>query len=501
MTFGGSVVSFSELQQHNKPDDCWISLYGHVYDVSEFLKQHPGGARRILKYAGNDATKGFGMTHSERYMERYLQKDWYKGEVELAPEKISKEAGKRKKIADKEPKRKDKKRSTFKETFKEKGKTVEKPKLGYILSLGDFEAVAMNVLPEEIRAYISSGSDDEITVRENRKALGRIFFRPRCLVDVSRNTIDTNILGQHSKLPFLISPIAGSEMVSQEGDISISKVAGEHGIIPVIPKNDSSSISNSDQPVFYQYSFDTEEAIIRAPEIVSNIQRKYPNIKALFVSVDNDCAGNLEKLRKYESKVGKDPQGLQPGDINRPSYAPTWRDLLRLKTSTDIPIILKGLQREEDIVKAARLGFDGALISNHGGRQVDCSRSSIEILYNAKKQMKEKNVSADGFELFVEGGFRRGSDIVKALCLGAKPALGRSILYSGVYGEAGVNKALYIMEQDINRVMKLLGANSVSDLNEDFLDCESLNFKATLTDQLYNENYMPLPGPKGRRGN
>ncbi|KAG7855711.1 hypothetical protein KL939_004175 [Ogataea angusta] len=481
------VVSFEELQKHNKPEDCWIAINQNVYDVTEFIKTHPGGVARILRYAGNDATKGFHSMHHPQYLETFLDGSLV-GEINDLPTKKKKTTNtrKRQKVVEIEDQ-------------EEQVVTLVPPTLSQIFSLSDFEVVARNVLSPASLVYISSGADNEFTLRENRYALGRIFFRPRCLIDVSETSIETEILGVRTAAPFFISAFTGSNLVQPEGEKLLVRAAAEEKVAYMVPKRGSVSLerlhaeTTPGQALFYQHEFETEEELREAPKLFKHIESTMPQVKAIFVNVDVAARGHREKeykVRKLEA--GKSDVELAGLAASEPQYVATWEDFETLRKSTNLPIIIKGLQRKEDILKAAELGFRGALISNTGGRQLDFSKPAIETLADVHEVLKEKNIDRSQFQLFVEGGFTRGSDVIKALCLGAYPGIGRPMLYSEVYGQKGVEKASQLLKEEIIRDMKLLGAPSVASLDDSYLDLSSLTFKPGIPDFQYERNYTPM---------
>ncbi|GMG20376.1 unnamed protein product [Ambrosiozyma monospora] len=179
----------------------------------------------------------------------------------------------------------------------------------------------------------------------------------------------------------------------------------------------------------------------------------------------------------------------------------TWDDIIKFRNASHVPIVLKGVQCKEDVVKAMKLGLGGVVISNHGGRQLDYAQSSIEVLADTVKYCHEQGLTLDKskFSIFVDGGFRSGSDIVKALCLGASGVgLGRPFLYSmASYGQPGVEKAIQILKTEIEEEFKLLGVCSVDELNESFVDLSLLKLKtASVSYSEFDRNYVPLPQPQ-----
>ncbi|GME82186.1 unnamed protein product [Ambrosiozyma monospora] len=243
------------------------------------------------------------------------------------------------------------------------------------------------------------------------------------------------------------------------------------------------------------------------PNYLKKLQVEHDSIKAVFVNADVPVLGNREKHSKYlalaDSSVLDDPVVQNISYSERQALA--WDDLVKFKKATKLPICVKGLQCKEDVAKAIELGLDGCVISTHGGRQLDYSRAPVEVLAETQKYLKEKNISLvrpgtnRKFEIFVDGGVRRGSDVIKALCLGASGVgLGRPFLYSMAgYGQPGVERAIRILKAEMVRDMKLLGVRSIDELNEDLVDIETLKYKGIQkTDSLYDLNYVQVPSPK-----
>lgn len=170
-------------------------------------------------------------------------------------------------------------------------------------------------------------------------------------------------------------------------------------------------------------------------------------------------------------------EGVKLAKKNQEYFRLEWKDLQTLQTKTALPIILKGVLSKDDVIKASKLGFKGVVISNHGGRQLDYAPPPIEVLAEVNRATKTEKLN-DGFEIYIDGGIRRGSDIVKCLCLGAKGVgLGRPFLYSMAgYGEEGVTKCIQILKEETLRDMQLIGVRSIDQLNDSYLDLSRLKY-------------------------
>ncbi|KAH3668340.1 hypothetical protein OGAPHI_002094 [Ogataea philodendri] len=382
---------------------------------------------------------------------------------------------------------------------------ANKPPLSSIFSLTDFETIAKKVLPYGIWGYYSTGSDDEISLRENHYAYGRIFFRPQCLMDVSECSLETEMLGTKVSAPFYITAFAGSPSANPLAERALRNAAGLENIIHLVPFQLSFPVAEygagvlPSQQNFYQLHFYTQKQFDEAPQFLEQLKKDLPSVRAVFINVDLAALGNREKDFKIRASLdpdsASDVEGYAAQDAKY--FTVTWDHIKKIKESTDLPIVLKGVLNKNDVLKAAEAGLAGALISSHGGRQLDFAMPTIEILAESKQLLKEKGLDKN-FELFIDGGIRRGSDIIKALCLGASGVgLGRPFLYSlASYGEPGVQKAIQILKKEMIRDMQLLGVTSISQLNEDMVDITSLKYKGLqVRDSLYDQNYTEMPGP------
>jgi L-lactate dehydrogenase (cytochrome) len=215
MASSGRTYSGKEVAVHNSRESCWIIVHGKVYDVTDFLDDHPGGSKIILKYAGKDATAAYDPIHPPDAITTNLKPEKHLGSVDLATvEKVEV------KITDEERAR--------------QGRIAARPPLSEILNLHDFEAIAKYTMPEKAWAYYSSAADDEITNRENHAAFHRIWFRPRILKDVTKVNWSTTILGQKSSMPLYITATALGKLGHPDGELNLTRAAAKHGIIQMV---------------------------------------------------------------------------------------------------------------------------------------------------------------------------------------------------------------------------------------------------------------------------
>ncbi|KAJ4165306.1 hypothetical protein LMH87_006943 [Akanthomyces muscarius] len=483
-----------DVAQHNSADSCWVIVHGKAYDVTEFLPEHPGGSKIILKYAGKDATEEFEPIHPPDTLDKYLDHAKHLGPVDMST--VEQAANK-----DDDP-----------EEIERKARDELKPLLSQCYNLLDFEAVARRVMKKTAWGYYSSASDDEITLRENHGAFHRIWFRPQVLVDVEHIDFSTTMLGGKTSVPFYISATALGKLGHPEGEVVLTRAAQTHDVIQMIPTLASCSFDEivdarrGDQVQWLQLYVNKDREITR--KIVQHAEER--GCKGLFITVDAPMLGRREKdMRSKFEEQGSSVQAGSKTDTSQgaaraissfidPSLS--WKDIPWFQSITKMPIVLKGVQRVEDVLRAAQLGVAGVVVSNHGGRQLDFAPSGVEVLAEAMPALRRHGL-ADKLEVFVDGGVRRAGDILKCLCLGAKGVgIGRPFLYAmSGYGQDGVERAMALLKDELEMNMRLIGAASVKDLHPSMVDTRSLfAHTATPTDSLSRTVYDPLISPPQR---
>ncbi|EJD07962.1 glyoxylate dehydrogenase [Fomitiporia mediterranea MF3/22] len=496
-----SVISGDTVAEHNNRDSCWIVIHGNVYDVTNFLDEHPGGAAIILKYAGADATKAYEPIHASDVVTTHLPKEKHLGPVDLATAKQVVEI--------KTP-----------EQRKREALMAARPPLQEILNLFDFEVLARSLLPPKTWAYYSSGSDDEIALRENHNAFQRVWFRPRVLRNVSNVDMSHNILGCKSSMPFYISAMALGKLGHPDGELCLTRAAGKNGIIQMISTFASFTFDEivdataPDQVLFSQLYVNQNRELTK--KYVENAEKR--GIKALFITVDAPQLGRREKdMRMKNADDGGNDGGakIQEGQKVEKGEGHTraissfidprldWEDIKWFQTITKMPIILKGVATWEDTVLAINAGCQGVVLSNHGGRQLDMARSGLEILVEVIDELKKRQLWPNpNFHIFVDGGVRRSSDILKALALGASAVgIGKGFLYSYcAYGQEGVEHAINILRDEMIMDMRMLGITKLSELVPEMVDARGLTQHTVPSPEhvLYNNTYEKLQLAKFR---
>ncbi|GAB1519922.1 hypothetical protein RhiTH_002993 [Rhizoctonia solani] len=450
-----NLISYDEVQKHN-------TRLIKVYDITDFIPKHPGGIKPIVANAGTDATEIYESIHAKGLIEKMLKPSQHIGaldpstapapnpEIEVEEERI---ANARAKL----------------------------PPLSYVLNLNEFEELAETVLSKTAWSYYRSAADDEYAHMNNALAFRRYWFRPRVLRGTK--TVDTSceILGVQSALPIFVSPAAMAGLGDPAGEVNITKGAGKTGIIQGISSNASCTIDEiaaartdpEKQPLFFQLYVASDRA--KSVQTIKRVEEL--GYRAIFFTVDAPVLGNRELDQRNRSGLldaGDDDEEGQKGGVASTidGYFDAdidWSTLKWLKTVTKLPIILKGVQTVEDVELAAEHGVQAVLLSNHGGRQLDYAPAGIDVLYELRQKRPDL---FDKVEVYVDGGVRRGTDVLKALCLGAKGVgLGRTFLFAnGTYGEKGVVKAVRILRNEIETGMRLLGATSLDQLRPEMVE-------------------------------
>ncbi|RYP03055.1 hypothetical protein DL764_005404 [Monosporascus ibericus] len=485
------VLSGVEVSKHDNKESCWVVVHGKAYDVTEFLPEHPGGMKIILKYAGKDATEAYDPIHPPDTLDKYLDKSKHLGPVDMSSVARVEE--------EEDPDEADRQR-----------RIRDKPLLTQCYNLMDFEAVAKKTMKRGAWGYYSSAADDEITLRENHEAFHRIWFRPKVLVDVKEVDFTTTMLGTKVDVPFYVTATALGKLGHPEGEVVLTRAAKKHNVIQMIPTLASCSFdeimdaAEGDQVQWLQLYVNQDRAITE--RIVKHAEKR--GCKGLFITVDAPQLGRREKdMRSKFTDQGTNVQAGQETDNSQGAAraissfidpALSWKDIPWFQSITKMPIVLKGVQRVEDVVKAIEAGVQGVVLSNHGGRQLDFARSAVEVLAETMPVLRDLGIE-DKIEIFIDGGVRRATDMIKALCLGAKGVgIGRPFLYAmSAYGEEGVQRAMLLLKDEMEMNMRLIGCTSVDQLNPSLVDTRNLGSHITgvPADNLGRTVYDPLATP------
>ncbi|RCI10370.1 hypothetical protein L249_4294 [Ophiocordyceps polyrhachis-furcata BCC 54312] len=492
-----------DIAKHNSAESCWVIIhttlaaqtsssgmrYGNPLGLCPSLSLTPSFPK------GKDATDEFDPIHPPDTLEKYLDRSMHLGPVDMDTVAVE---------ADEE---------ADPDEMDRRERAALKPLLSQCYNLFDFEAVARRVMKRTAWAYYSSAADDEITMRENHLALHRIWFRPQVLVDVEEVKLETTMLGTRCAAPFYVTATALGKLGNPEGEVVLTRAAHTHQVIQMIPTLASCSFDDivdarqGDQVQWLQLYVNKDRDITRT--IVRHAEER--GCKGLFITVDAPQLGRREKdMRTKFTDPGSDVQAGHETDNSQgaaraissfidPSLS--WKDIAWFRSVTGMPIVLKGIQRVEDVIRAVDAGVQGVVLSNHGGRQLDFARPGIEILAEVMPVLRERGLD-DRLEVFVDGGFRRATDILKALCLGAKGVgIGRPFLYAmSAYGQQGVERAMQLLKDEMEMNMRLIGCPTVAHLHPGLVDARGVfvHSNATPSDALASTVYDPLVVPQQR---
>jgi 4-hydroxymandelate oxidase len=352
-----------------------------------------------------------------------------------------------------------------------------------LLTVDDFEAAARAVLPRMAYDYYRSGADDERTLRANRRAFGRHEIWYRVLVDVAERSLGTTLLGTPVSSPILIAPTAYHCMAHPEGELATARGAAAAGILYVVSTLATTRLEDvaaaSPGPKWFQLYVHKDRGFTR--ELVERAQAS--GYRAVVLTVDAPLLG---RRLADERNVFTLPEGLAMANLasakglgstaeersmlakyvaSRHDASLTWKDLAWIRELTPLPLLVKGIVRADDAARAVEHGAAGVVVSNHGARQLDGAPATIDALPGV--------VAAVGGRcpVLMDGGVRRGTDVLKALALGASAVLvGRPVLWGlAVGGEAGVARVLEILQNELSMAMALAGCASLADVGGDLV--------------------------------
>jgi L-lactate dehydrogenase (cytochrome) len=376
-----------------------------------------------------------------------------------------------------------------------------------VVNIEDLRRIAQRRLPRSVFDYLDGGAEAELTLNENRRAFRDVLFRPHSAVAVADCCLKTSVLGHELSFPAMLAPVGYSRLMHPEGEVAAARAAGLAGtgyILSTISGHKLEDVKAASQgPVFYQlYLLGGREAAEAALD-----RARRAGFAALVITVDTPVAGMRERdprngmkellgsslfakipyipeilshpgwlasflldggVPKLENIVlpGKGPMELLDVASALSKAVVTWDDLKWIRQLWSGPIVVKGLLTGDDARRAVDEGAAAVVVSNHGGRQLDSVSPTLRAL-------PEVVAAVNGqIEVLMDGGVRRGGDIVKALCLGARAVLiGRAYAFGlAAAGQAGVTRALEILRSDVERTLRLLGCPSVSAVDRSYVE-------------------------------
>jgi len=376
-----------------------------------------------------------------------------------------------------------------------------------VLNIADLRAIARRRMPRVVFDYLDGGAEAEQTLRANEEAFAEIAFRPRGAVVVPDVKLAVDVVGQRLAVPFALAPVGSTRLFYRRGEVLVARAAAACGTAYALSTLAGTALEEvraaSTGPLFYQLY------LVGGRDVASKaiVRAKEAGYAALMVTIDTPVSGMREKdfrngikqllsnnpfamlpyvgqflsrpawlwdfvldggMMKFPNVVLPDTGPMEYADVSvaLEQAVVTWDDLGWIRELWGGPVIVKGILTADDARRAVDVGADALVVSNHGGRQLDGAPATARVLPEIVASVGKQ------IEVLVDGGIRRGADVVKALCLGARAVLvGRAYAYGlGAGGEAGVARALEILRSDVVRTMKLLGCADVADLDASLLD-------------------------------
>jgi len=354
-----------------------------------------------------------------------------------------------------------------------------------ILNLFDLEQAAKEKLPQMAYDYFASGAWDEVTLRENRAAFEQLKVHYRVLVDVSKRDLSTTILGQKISMPILFAPTAFHKLAHPDGELATVRAAGAAGTIMVLSSLSTTSVEDVARAatglVWFQLYINRDRKFTR--DLVARVEAA--GVRALMLTVDTPewgrrerdvrnefhlppgmAAVNLLPSNKRGAAISQSGAGMGQAFSWMIDASVTWKDVDWLCSLTKLPVLVKGICRADDAYRAAEHGVSGIVVSNHGARQMDTAPATIEVLPRCADAV------AGRMPVLLDGGVRRGLDVLKALALGATAVqIGRPVLWGlAADGQAGVETAIRLLRDEFDLALALAGCANLKDVTRDLIN-------------------------------
>lgn len=363
--------------------------------------------------------------------------------------------------------------------------SAEQNSVPLLLNLHEFEAAAESRLPRMVFDYYAGGANDEVLLRTTRAAWEDIQLRYRVMRDVSARSLACTVLGQRLDWPVMIAPMALQQMAHADGELATARAANRTAtgmILSTLSNTAVESVSTeTQQPLWFQLYIQQDRGATAA--LVERVQ--HAGCTAIVLTVDTPLLGRRERdirnvlhlptgMRTPHLPAASTNTLAEPDDAasalalyvtRKWDSSNSWRDLEWLQSITALPILVKGVVRGDDAVLALEHGASGVIVSNHGGRQLDASVTTPRALREVAQALSGRGA------LLVDGGIRRGTDVVKAIAMGAQAVLlGRPVLWGlALDGEAGVTRVLQLLRDECDLAMALAGCRSASEITPDLL--------------------------------
>ena len=346
-----------------------------------------------------------------------------------------------------------------------------------LINLDDYEREAQKRIPEAFFGYYSGGACDEITLRENTSVFDRVRLRPKVLIDVSERRMDLTVMDCRTSMPVVIAPTAMARLAHPDGEVAVARAAMNTGVVQCLSTLATASIEEvaavGAERCFQLYVYKdrriTENLVERAAA---------SGYRSIILTVDLPVLGIRENIIRTGLELPQgialrnfdgfhDTEGAGVMDYINEQFDPSlsWDDLKWLISISKLPVLVKGILRGDDARRAVDCGVAGVIVSNHGGRQLDTTVTGMDALSEV--------VAAVGSqaEVLVDGGIRRGTDVLKAIAMGARAVLvGRPVLWGlAVAGQEGVEQILNILKRELDNAMALCGCPTLADIGPDLI--------------------------------
>lgn len=467
------LVSIEELSRHRLLNDLWLVIDSVVWDFSQFVTEHPGGAAVIAQHAGRDATAAYNEVHSPNLVKSVLPASSRIGILDRST--VTEEWAKLPPRARGPPQKK-----------------REKPPLENLINARDFEIAAEASFTPKAWAFVSSAATDSLTKERNASMYREIVLRPRVLRNVSNVDISTTVLGYKIRAPIFCAPTSMGKIFHPQGERELGRGCQRLGIPQCVSTSCSYSFTevmdaveeeqkalslDASVPVFFQLYVDKDRR--KSERLLRMVKER--GVKAIFLTIDAPVIGKREADERVKSdeslkapmsgaSAKNDKKGGALGRLMGSfiDASMTWEDIAWLrKTVPGLPIVLKGIQTSMDAAKAMEVGVDAIYITNHGGRSLDTAPATILVLLELQKNCPQ---IFDKMEVYIDGGITRGTDIFKALCLGARAVgIGRGFLFALNYEKEGVEQFGNILTDELVTTMQMCGITSLDQVHPGLL--------------------------------
>lgn len=338
-----------------------------------------------------------------------------------------------------------------------------------LMTIGEIERVAAEKLTKDLYDYCAGGAGTEATVRRNREAYERLWFSPRIALNIEERSTATTFLGVPLAVPVMTAPVGSVALFDPDGALACARATHARGTAPMIGILSKPSLEEiakqTNGPLFFQLYVRGDRDWVS--DIVGRVEDS--GYKGLCITLDSDVEPRRERMivNRFSRREAHGPSpnvGSAP-DARSHALRWDWKDLEWLRERTELPLIMKGIMNPEDAQRAVDLGAEAIYVSNHGGRGLDYAPSSLEMLEPIV------DVVHGRAEVVLDGGVRHGSDVVKAIALGAKAVLiGRLHCWAiAAGGQAGLERCLELLQEEMSIAMGLLGVTDVSSINKGLL--------------------------------